>query len=68
MSELASSTNHMACLLGTSKDMPHSSGLSLIDSGLSLKVKSMWPQPGMLPSKEEGCGTSLSPHAILDLC
>ena len=39
MFELASSTNHMAFLLGMSKDVPHSSGLSLID----VKVKSMWP-------------------------
>ena len=39
MSELASSTNHMACLLGMSKDAPYFSGLSSID----VKVKSMWP-------------------------
>ena len=38
MSELASSTNHMACLLGMLKDAPHFSGLSLID----VKVKLMW--------------------------
>ena len=29
--ELASFTNHMACLLGTSKGVPHSSGLSSIE-------------------------------------
>ena len=39
MSQWASSTNHIACLLGTSKDVPHSSGLSLID----VKVKLMVP-------------------------
>ena len=39
MSELVSSTNHMACLLGMLKDGPHSSGLSSID----VKVKLMWP-------------------------
>ena len=35
---IGSSTNHMAYLLGMPKDVPHFSGLSLID----VKVKSMW--------------------------
>ena len=39
----------MACLLGTSKDVPHSSGLSSID----VKVKSMWP-PARHTSFERG--------------
>ena len=38
MSELAPSTNHITCSLGTLKDVPHFSGLSSID----VKVKSMW--------------------------
>ena len=38
MSELASSTNLMACLLEMSKDVPHFSELSLID----VKVRLIW--------------------------
>ena len=34
---------------------------------LMLKWNQCGPQPGILPLEEEGCGTSLSPHAILDL-
>ena len=64
MSELASSTNQMACLQGTSKGVPHSSGLSLID----VKGKLMWPPARHTSFKRGGCGASLLPHAILDLC
>ena len=64
MSELASSTTHMACLLGTSKDVPHSSGLFFID----VKVESMWPPSRHTSFERGGGGISLSPHAILDLC
>ena len=61
MSELALSTNHMACLLGTSKGVPHSSGLSLID----VKVKSMWP-PARHTSFERGgvWGLSITPCCL----
>ena len=45
----------MACLLGMSKGVPHSSGLSLIDMKVKLK------QPGILPLKEEGCGPLCHP-------
>ena len=58
MLQLASSIDHMACLLGTSKGVPHSSGLSSID----VKVKSMWP-PARHTSFERGgvWGLSVTP-------
>ena len=51
MSELASPTNHMACLLGMSKDASHFSGLSSKD----VKVKSIWPPVRHTSFKRGGC-------------
>ena len=58
MFELAPSTNHMACLLGTLKGVPHSSGLLSID----VKVKSMWPPARHTSFKGGGVwGLSVTP-------
>ena len=57
MSELASSTNHIACLLGMSKGAPHFSGPSLID----VKVKSMWPLVRHTSFKKRGVGPLCHP-------